>query len=91
MALCLGCRSHAAKITHSGPAWVDGTLVLWRLTVCPPPPDGCGERRRQVISDDGPLVGRRWLPATAVSRPSGRRPGAVGSTGDFVGRLTRDR
>lgn len=90
MALCFGCRSHAAEITHSTPAWCDGKLVIWRLAVCPPPPLGCGERRRQIISDDGPLVGRRYLPATAVTRPSGitarlarkaASGGAVGSSG----------
>ena len=71
MALCFGCRSHAAEVVHSEPAWLDGKLVIWRLVVCPPAPEGCGERRKQMIVDDGPLVGRRYLPRTAVSRPTG--------------------
>ncbi|MHB1046639.1 MAG: hypothetical protein ACYC4P_11570 [Thermoanaerobaculia bacterium] len=80
MAFCFGCHSYAAKIVRTAPAWLDGRPVIWRLCDCPPPPLGCGERRRQIISDDGLLVERRDLIATAVTRAKVKATGgAVGS------------
>lgn len=89
MAFCFGCHGRAARVVRTEPAWVDGHPEVWRLVDCPAPPLGCGERRKQRIVDDGPLVNRRNLPETVVTRPKGlvakirrtaRSGEAVGST-----------
>ncbi len=68
MAVCLGCGSPLARVVESRSIHLGtGERQNWRTVVCPPAPDGCGTRRRQVVRDDGE-VPKTWMP-----RPYRRR------------------
>lgn len=67
MAVCLGCGCRHAKVTWSrsavvieeGPDAIIVERICRRTTVCPPKPEGCGQRRAQRISDEGLAVKAR--------------------------------
>ena len=62
MAVCLGCGSPYARCVESRTVRLStGERQNWRTVICPPAPAGCGQRRRQVVSDGGETV-KRWIP-----------------------------
>ena len=62
MAVCLHCGSPYARVVESRTVRLGtGERQNWRTVICPPAPAGCGERRRQVVVDDGEAV-KRWIP-----------------------------
>ncbi len=76
MAVCLHCGCSSARVVESRTVRLGtGERQNWRTVVCPAPPAGCGERRRQKVMDDG-LALKRWIPrlrAVVTLRVGARR------------------
>lgn len=77
MAVCAGCgRSQGVTVLDAGVVLRDGParrVVIERVTVCPPPPNGCGTQRVQRETrtlDDLGVSGKRYA-ASALKRTGG--------------------